>query len=206
MERRKHWEKVYRERSPETVGWYQALPAISLRLIEKTGLKKTDPIIDVGGGASVLVDHLLDGGFDNLTVLDISSTALSQARARLGERAAAVKWVEGDVIEFGPTRRHGLWHDRAVFHFLTQAPDREKYVNTLRASLNPNGYVILAAFAPDGPTKCSGLDVQRYDDEKLIAEFGEEFALVETMREAHVTPAGVTQQFIYFLLRRDADA
>ncbi|RKZ37512.1 MAG: SAM-dependent methyltransferase [Gammaproteobacteria bacterium] len=203
MDRRKHWDRIYRERTPEMVGWYQAEPAISLHLIEKAGLTKTDPIIDVGGGASVLVDHLIQGGFENLAVLDISPEALSHARARLGARASAVQWIEGDVTEFCSTKRYALWHDRAVFHFLTQAADREKYVSTMRASLEPKGHVILATFALDGPSKCSGLEVQRYDGERLMQQFGEEFAFVDTKEEAHVTPTGIAQQFNYFLFRRN---
>jgi SAM-dependent methyltransferase len=163
---------------------------------------KDDAILDVGGGASTLVDGLLDAGYRDLTVLDIAPTALHHARLRLGPRADRIKWVEADVLTatFHPASI-GLWHDRAVFHFLTNTDDRATYVRQLRHALRPGGYTILATFAEDGPTRCSGLDVVRYSANDLHAVFGAEFRLLDTQRERHRTPAGMDQSFLYCVCR-----
>lgn len=199
--RRAHWEQVWRTRAPQQVSWYQPEPTVSLELIEASGIEKDAGIIDVGGGASVLVDRLLDRGYTGLAVLDIAGGAMRLSRERLGARAADVEWHEADVTSFEPPRRYGLWHDRAVFHFLTEAGDRRAYIATLRRALKPGGAVVIAAFAPDGPPKCSGLDVMRHDERSLATELGAGFAVREARRESHRTPGGVEQRFIYCRLQ-----
>jgi hypothetical protein len=206
MGRRDHWNRVYETKAPENVSWYQRRPDLSLALIAAAGIGKDAGIIDVGGGASVLVDHLLDQGYTNLAVLDIAGAALSVSRARLGTRVAAVEWFEADVTRFEPPHRYGLWHDRAVFHFLTDAEDRRGYGATLRKALQPAGAVVIATFALEGPPKCSGLDVVRYDELSIAAELGDEFELLESRRETHVTPRQAKQPFIYFRFRRQMHA
>jgi len=202
MDRRHHWNHVYQTKSSDSVSWYQQRPVKSLELIAASGVGKDAGIIDVGGGASVLVDHLLGLGYTNLAVLDVSDAALSVSRLRLGSRAAAVEWFEADVTSFEPPRRYALWHDRAFFHFLTDAGDRAWYVATLRKALQPDGTVIIATFAPDGPPKCSGLDVVRYDEHSIVAELGAGFQLHEVRRETHVTPGSAEQRFNYFRFGR----
>jgi ubiquinone/menaquinone biosynthesis C-methylase UbiE len=197
-----HWEEVYQTKAPDDVSWFQTQPATSLKLIEASGVGKDAGIIDVGGGASVLVDCLLDSGFTKLAVLDISAAALEHSRRRLGQRADAVEWLEADVTTFQPARRFGLWHDRAVFHFLTDKADRQKYAQTLQRTLTPGGHVIIATFALDGPPKCSGLEVARYDATSISAELGAEFQLVEQASEAHATPWQTEQKFGYFRFAR----
>ncbi len=198
MERRQHWESVYGRNDPELVSWYQSRPATSLALIEATGCGIQAGIIDVGGGASTLVDALLDAGHEHVAVLDIAASALRHARNRLGQRAVSVEWIEADVLRFRPPHRFALWHDRAVFHFLVSAEDRAAYVSTLLHTLAPGGHVIIATFAPDGPARCSGLDVVRYDEAAMTAALGLEFRLQESRRETHLTPWQAEQRFIYF--------
>lgn len=200
-DRRAHWEQVWRTKAPQQVSWYQPEPSVSLELIEAAGVAKDSGIIDVGGGTSVLVDRLLDRGYWNLAVLDIAGAAIQASRARLGPLAANVEWHEADVTSFDPPRRYGLWHDRAVFHFLTQSAGRQSYVATLRKTLKPGGAVVIATFAPDGPPKCSGLDVMRHDEKSLAAELGDGFALLEARRETHRTPWQAEQRFIYCRFR-----
>lgn len=202
MDRREHWNRVYQTKAPDSVSWYQPRPDVSLELIAASGIAKDAGIIDIGCGASLLLDHLLDLGYTNLAVLDISGAALATSRSRLGARAAAVKWFEADVTSFEPPHQYALWHDRAAFHFLTDARDRKSYVATLRKTLKPGGTAIVATFALDGPAKCSGLDVVRHDEQSIAAELGAEFALREVRREAHVTPGKAEQRFTYFRLER----
>ncbi len=201
-DRKKHWEDVYAKKTPTEVSWYQIEPTISLELIKSTGIEHASKIIDVGGGASLLVDKLLEDGFGDLTVLDISSKSLQLARERLGELAAQVSWIETDVTEFDPPQKYDLWHDRAVFHFLTEENDRKKYIQNMDKALNSGGHVIIAAFAIDGPPKCSGLNVERYNDEKLKRELGNSFKLVKNVAEVHVTPGGTEQKFTYYYFRK----
>lgn len=200
MDRHEHWNQVYQTKGPRDVSWYQRSPDLSLALIAASGVSQDAGIIDVGGGASTLVDSLLDKGYTRLAVLDLSGAALSHSRTRLAARAVDVEWFEADVTSFEPPRRFGLWHDRAVFHFLTAADDRAGYVATLRRTLQPGGGVIIATFALDGPPKCSGLDVVRYGEQSILAELGAEFQLQEVRRETHVTPWQSEQRFIYFRL------
>lgn len=202
IDRKTHWEKVYSNRSPQQVSWYQKEPTLSLQLIENIQPAVDAPIIDVGGGASMLVDKLCDDGYTNIGVLDISATALAFAKERLSDRACGVEWYEQDVTRFSPPHRFALWHDRAVFHFLTSKADRDKYVSVLKKALEPGGHIIIMAFAIDGPTKCSGLDIVQYDANKLMAELGPGFELIETGHEAHITPAGKQQKFAYFHFKR----
>jgi SAM-dependent methyltransferase len=196
--RKQHWEQVYTDKSPLEVSWYQKEPAISLQLIENSGIDKAASIIDVGGGASLLVDYLQQRGFSKLAVLDISAHALEHAKSRLGERAGEVEWYESDVTTFAAPHPYQLWHDRAVFHFLTEARDRRNYVEVLKQTVPVDGHLIIAAFAIGGPEKCSGLDIVQYDAAKLGAELGEEFALQEQVEELHETPASKQQAFNYF--------
>jgi len=202
FDRKSHWENVYTNKSPAEVSWYQLEPVVSLQLIASTGISRAGKIIDVGGGASVLVDKLLDQGFGDLTVLDISSKALDYAKKRLGNRAGAVKWIEADVTEFEPSEKYDLWHDRAVFHFLTSEEDRKKYLQNMNKALNPGGQVIIAAFSLDGPLKCSGLDVERYSPEKMNNQLGNAFELVKSADEGHMTPWGKEQKFTYCYFRK----
>lgn len=206
MNRKEHWNQVYQTKAPDDVSWFQTRPAISLNLVEAAGIGKDEGIIDVGGGASILVDFLLDAGFTKLAVLDISAAALEHAKQRLGARAGSVEWVEADVTGFNPSRRFNLWHDRAVFHFLTDKADRQKYVQTLKRTLTPDGHVIIATFAIDGPVKCSGLDVARHEARSICAELGAGFQLMEQLDETHVTPWSSEQKFSYFRFARNAGA
>ncbi len=198
IDRKSHWQAIYQEKSPLEVSWYQGEPRLSLELIRHCGLRYEEAIIDVGGGASVLVDFLFREGYTNLSVLDISAVALDSARNRMGEAARQVQWIEADVTDFKPSRQFALWHDRAVFHFLTEASDRDKYIARLKAGLRPGGHLVLASFAIGGPERCSGLPIVQYDSSKLKAELGDEFVLVEERAEVHVTPTGKSQKFVYF--------
>ena len=199
-DRKKHWESVYQNNSPLGLSWHQEEPGLSLRLIHSAHITLDAPIIDVGGGASMLVDKLLDDGFTNIGVLDVSAQALAVAKNRLGSRASGVEWYEEDVTLFSPPGPVSLWHDRAVFHFLTCKADRERYINVLKQALAGGGHLIIMAFAIDGPVKCSGLDIVQYDANKLMAELGAGFELEESGYETHITPAGKQQKFAYFRL------
>jgi len=203
MDRKQHWEKVYTTRATNTVSWFQEHAALSLRLIHKTGLGKDAAIIDVGGGASTLVDDLAAEGYGDLTVLDLSATALALAKQRLGLHAEAVHWMEGDITRAElPVNRFDIWHDRAVFHFLTEPEDRKAYVEQVKRAVRQGGHVIIATFAEDGPEKCSGLPVRRYRPETLQAEFGDVLSLIEHQNEAHHTPSGIVQQFVHCRFRK----
>lgn len=200
-ERQQHWEEVYRGKEEGEVSWYQEYPDTSLQLIERAGLDSDAPVIDVGGGASMLVDNLLRKGFCRLAVLDISASAIECARQRLGDQAGQIEWLVADVTRFHPDHRFALWHDRAVFHFLTETEERHRYLEVLKSALEEGGYLVLATFAQDGPEQCSGLPVERYDTDKMQAVLGKSFALLESRRETHVTPAGKEQRFTYALFR-----
>lgn len=198
MRAREHWESVYERKAPSEVSWYRAHLEHSLRFIEGAGLGHDAAIIDVGGGASTLVDDLLARGYRNLSVLDVSPTALDSAKARLGDRAAAVHWLAADITqaELSPNA-YDFWHDRAVFHFLRAEEDRRRYVAAARRSLKPGGHILVATFGPEGPTRCSGLEVARYGPEDLHAELGDPFQKVASLTEVHATPWGAEQQFVY---------
>ena len=204
MDSKSHWEGIYRSKLPTQVSWYQPHARRSLNLIRRVSPPLDGAIIDVGGGASTLVDDLLDAGYDDLTVLDLSGAALTVARARLGTRANTVRWVEADVLHASlPKTGYSVWHDRAAFHFLTAPADRARYVAQVRQAVRVGGFVLVATFADDGPTRCSGLEVARYSPEALHAEFGTPFQLMASEREEHVTPAGIRQAFIYCLCHVD---
>lgn len=197
-----HWEGVYATRGARDVSWYQTCPETSLRLIDELGVDASDAVIDVGGGASSLVDHLVGRGFRNMTVLDISRAALDTAKARLGTHAAHVTWLPGNILRVKPRGPFRLWHDRAVFHFLTDAADRAAYAAVLADAVPAGGHAIMATFAEDGPERCSNLPVRRYSPDLLAAELDPHFALLGSLRETHVTPAGGRQNFIYCWFRR----
>jgi SAM-dependent methyltransferase len=200
--RAEHWEGVHAEKGAGDVSWWQETDSLWLDLIERAGASPADPVVDVGAGASLLVDALLDAGFSDVTVLDISAAALDRVARRLGARAAGVRLVAADVTEFRGDRPYALWHDRAVFHFLTDPADRDAYRASLRANVAPGGLAVLAVFAPDGPETCSGLPVRRYDVQGLVDEIGAGFALVHAERRVHTTPWGSEQPFTVALLRR----
>ncbi len=202
MSMKSHWQDVYMSKAPDQVSWYQGEPTVSLDLIKNTGVAATSALIDVGGGASRLVDSLLDAGWTNLSVVDISAAALQYAGERLGKRAEGVNWIEADITKFDPPQRYSIWHDRALFHFLTDPSDRRRYVATLDKALTSGGHALIATFAPEGPPKCSGLDVVRYDAGKLLAELGAGFELKEERREAHSTPWGAEQDFAWFRFKK----
>jgi SAM-dependent methyltransferase len=192
---RDHWETVYQQKREDEVSWYQVRPATSLELLARTGVGRDARIVDLGGGASCLVDALLDSGFQHVTVVDIAAAALERARRRLGARASSVTWVPSDVAAWTPDTAFDVWHDRAVFHFMVRPGDRNAYIGTLRRALRPGGHAVIGTFASDGPERCSGLPVQRYEPETLAAELGTDFRLVDSAREEHVTPGGNIQRF-----------
>lgn len=197
MDRKQHWDEVYAQKAEDAVSWFQPRPGISLALIASAGLRKDAAVIDVGGGASRLVDGLLTEGYSDVTVLDVAAAALQKDRDRLGMDGDKVQWIVADITGWQPARKYRLWHDRAVFHFLTEPADRLAYRRTLEAGLAPGGTVIIAGFAPDGPERCSGLPVQRYSPESLATELGSAFHLLDRRAEDHVTPAGKLQRFQY---------
>lgn len=203
-DRQKHWDSIYTTKAEDQVSWFQESPVHSLDLIRLAGATTATPIIDVGGGASRLVDTLLAHGFRDLTVLDLAAPALTTARQRLHDAEAHVDWIVADVTTWIPQRSYGIWHDRAVFHFLTEQADRTAYVETLRKAVRPGGHAIIATFAMDGPERCSGLPIVRYDAESLLATLGDGFLLVETRRHLHATPFGTTQSFQFSLFRLEA--
>ena len=194
-----HWNEVYATKAPNQVSWFQAEPVQSLRMIAASGANNDAAIIDVGGGASVLVDRLLAAGFTDVSVLDIAENALERSITRLGQAAARVNWIVADVLSWTPQRSYDVWHDRAVFHFLTTETDRKAYLTQVRRTVRPGGYVVVATFAEDGPTSCSGLPVARYSADTLHHAFGRSFELVESIREMHITPTGAQQSFVYCL-------
>ena len=205
MQSKDHWQRLYSTRASNSVSWFQEHAEYSLRLIRETGVDRTASIIDVGGGASTLVDDLLSSGYTNLSVLDLSAAAIAAAQHRLGPSAAGVKWIEADITKANlAVHCFDVWHDRAIFHFLTAPEERAAYVAAVVRSVKPGGHVIVATFAEDGPTKCSGLPVMRYRAEELHAEFGASFSLVRQEKESHHTPSGKVQQFVYCYCRKMA--
>jgi hypothetical protein len=197
---RRHWEAVYGAKGAHNVSWFQPEPEMSLELIERLRLGLDAAILDVGGGASSLAARVIARGFSDVTVLDISSVALDLARAALGTNASRVNWIEQDLLSWSPQRRYGLWHDRAVFHFLVDRSDVERYTETLRSAIGHGSKAIIGTFAADGPQSCSGLPVARYAPDQLAAAFGPGFATVATRREEHRTPSGSLQPFTWVAL------
>ena len=202
MDARSYWERVYQTKKPTDVSWYRPHLEKSMELLAAAAPSRDSRIIDVGGGESTLVDDLLNQGYTGLTVLDISSTAIEVTRERLAERASLVMWLVGDVTSLElPPQHYDVWHDRAVFHFLTSPVDRQAYVRQVSKAVKPGGHVIVASFGPEGPLKCSGLEVVRYDADTMHHEFGVQFQPVKHLLEEHQTPFGTTQQFIYCYCR-----
>ena len=197
MQRKDHWERVYTTKGEQDVSWFESLPAVSLQMLEASGLTPATCVLDVGGGDSRLVDYLAQRGMDCLAVLDVSGAALQRAQSRLGEAAAVPVWIEADVTGDWTLKPMDIWHDRAVFHFLTAAEDQVRYLDHLRAVLKVRGFAIIATFAPDGPEKCSGLPVARYSPESLAERIGPGFTLLESRRHIHQTPWGSAQAFQY---------
>ena len=202
MEPREHWRHVYATKGPNEVSWFQGSPAPSLDALDRFGAGPDMSLVDVGAGASSLADVLLDRGWTDVTLLDISEPALEATRLRLGPPADRVSWQVADIREWRPGRAFDVWHDRAVFHFLTEAADRSAYKRTLLDGTHPGSHVILATFAPDGPATCSGLPVQRYDAAALADQLGAEFERIDDWRQTHVTPWGSEQRFQWCLFTR----
>jgi SAM-dependent methyltransferase len=200
--RQAHWENVYTKKGENEVSWFQENPAQSLDLIAEVGATVDTAIIDIGGGASRVVDCLVERGFRAVTVLDLSEAALKMAQARLRERAAKVSWLVADATTWQPQHKYDIWHDRAAFHFLTEEPDRAAYVARMKQALKVGGHAIIATFALDGPEKCSGLPVMRYDATGLGNALGQGFILIDARSYAHVTPWGATQSFQFSVFRR----
>jgi 2-polyprenyl-3-methyl-5-hydroxy-6-metoxy-1,4-benzoquinol methylase len=199
--RSRHWNEVYDTKGAKQVSWFQPDPTVSLELIDGLRLDRTEPVIDIGGGASTLVDRLLERGHTDVTVLDVSAHALGLAQRRLSDRAQQVHWETADLLQWTAPRRFALWHDRAVFHFLTDPDDRAHYRELATTSVIPGGYLILATFAADGPEQCSGLAVARYRADELADTLGAGFTTVKTRREHHHTPTGAAQPFTWLLMR-----
>ena len=195
LERKKHWETVYETKSPDQVSWTQEIPKTSLAFIKSFGLARSAKIIDIGGGDSTLVDHLLNEGFENITILDISEKSLEKAKLRLGEKAKNVTWIISDILDFEPTETYDVWHDRAAFHFLTTEEEIEKYKSIVAKAVQ--SYLVIGTFSENGPLKCSGLEISQYSEEKLISTFENHFEKIETVLEDHQTPFGTTQNFLF---------
>ena len=200
MNRKNHWETVYQTKSPEQVSWTQEVPQTSLAFISSFGVAKTARIIDIGGGDSKLVDHLLEQGFENITVLDISEKALEKARSRLGDKAKKVNWVVSDITEFVPNTTFDIWHDRATFHFLITTEQVSKYMEIARKSVN--GFMTIGTFSETGPTKCSGLDIKQYTEQTLTDELKNGFDKIRCITEDHTTPFNTTQNFLFCSFKR----
>lgn len=203
MTTKPHWENVYETKSAHEVSWYRPRLDVSLQLIDSVLTDPGSAIIDIGGGESTLVDDLIRSGRSDVTVLDISQAALDATKARLGASADSVSWISADIttVDLG-FARYDLWHDRAVFHFLTRPEDRDAYIQRVRQAVKPQGYIVVATFGPDGPLKCSGLDIVRYDSNSLVVAFGDGFDLLDTTTEIHKTPWDSEQEFVYCLMRK----
>jgi 2-polyprenyl-3-methyl-5-hydroxy-6-metoxy-1,4-benzoquinol methylase len=200
LDKKKHWETVYETKNPDQVSWTQEIPKTSLAFIHSFGLKKTAKIIDIGGGDSKFVDYLLDEGFENITVLDISFKSLEKAKKRLGGKANKVNWIVSDILEFKPNMTFDVWHDRATFHFLTTTDQVKKYMKTARKSVN--GFLTIGTFSKNGPKKCSGLDIKQYNENELILELKEGFKKIKCITEDHLTPFDTTQNFLFCSFKR----
>ncbi|WP_372768597.1 class I SAM-dependent methyltransferase [Pseudoalteromonas sp.] len=198
MHKKSHWETVYTTKELSDVSWFQPHAVTSLKFINRLNCEKSAAIIDVGSGASTLVDDLLLNGHTNVSVLDLSGAALETAKKRIGVNAENVKWIEADITDVTlPKHQFDVWHDRAVFHFLTTPEERGAYIKNVLHAVKPNGHIIIATFAEDGPEKCSGLPIVRYSAESLQGEFGEHFVLKDQLHETHKTPFSTTQKFVF---------
>ncbi|WP_430928862.1 class I SAM-dependent methyltransferase [Polaribacter marinivivus] len=201
LDKKKHWETVYETKNPDQVSWTQDIPKTSLEFIRSFQLKKTAKIIDIGGGESKLVDYLLNEGFENISVLDISSKSLEKTKNRLGEKAKKVNWIVSDILEFKPNTNYDVWHDRATFHFLTKPDQIKKYIKITKISVN--GFITIGTFSKNGPKKCSGLDIKQYNENELTLEFKDGFKKIECLTEDHLTPFKTLQNFIFCSFKRD---
>ncbi|WP_445386055.1 class I SAM-dependent methyltransferase [Robiginitalea sp. IMCC44478] len=202
---KEHWEHIYQTKPLDSVSWYQPVPRHSLDLIATLELPKDTPVIDIGGGDSLLADHLLDLGYLDITVLDVSAQAIKRAKSRLGESASAVHWIESDIRDFKPERSYGLWHDRAAFHFLTAPPEIEQYVALVSRTVSEDGYFILGTFSEKGPEKCSGLPITQYSIEAMKMRFKATFEPIDCRNIAHQTPSGGKQDFTFCCFSRVGD-
>lgn len=200
LDKKKHWETVYETKNPDQVSWTQDIPKTSLEFIRSFQLKKTAKIIDIGGGESKLVDYLLNEGFENISVLDISSKSLEKTKNRLGEKAEKVNWIVSDILEFKPITTYDVWHDRATFHFLTKPDQIKKYIKIAKISVN--GFITIGTFSKNGPKKCSGLDIKQYNENELTLEFKDGFKKIECLTEDHLTPFKTLQNFIFCSFKR----
>ena len=200
LDRKKHWETVYETKNPDQVSWTQETPKTSIEFIQSFGLNKTAKIIDIGGGDSKLVDYLLDEGFENITVLDISAKSLEKAKNRLGEKANKVNWIVSDITEFEPNMTFDVWHDRATFHFLTETDQIKNYMKTARNSVS--GFLTIGTFSKNGPEKCSGLEIKQYNEEELTSELKNGFEKIKCFTEDHLTPFKTTQNFLFCSFKR----
>lgn len=201
-DKKEHWENIYGTKKKDEVSWYEPSPRISMEFIHKFNVPKNAKIIDVGGGNSAFVDHLLEEGYENITVLDISSTALAQARIRLGKKANIVTWIVSDITEFKPGEQYDFWHDRAVFHFLTDEKEIQKYIDIAGNSISKEGILVLGTFSENGPLKCSGIEIKQYSSSSLAQRFQANFATTDCFTDDHITPSEKVQNFVFCSFRK----
>jgi len=202
FDRKKHWEQIYQTKKPDEVSWYQPMPTTSLSFFEQYNTPKEAKIIDIGGGDSLLVDNLLDRGYKDITVLDISEVSLERAKSRLGERSELVKWIVADAATFKPTERYDFWHDRAAFHFLTKEDEIQNYINTVQQGINPAGILVLGTFSEQGPKKCSGIEIKQYSETSMTDRLQGFFEKIKCITVEHKTPFDTIQQFIFCSFRK----
>lgn len=202
MDRKKHWEHIYQTKELNEVGWFQPKPETSLDFFHHFNVPAEAKVIDMGGGDSFLVDHLLNLGYQDLTVLDISRAAIERAKRRLGEQANKVKWIVADAADFKPTEKYDFWHDRAAFHFLTDEQEILSYLQTAEQNINPNGILVLGTFSEQGPTKCSGIEIKQYSEKTMTERFKNHFAKTKCLSVNHKTPFGTEQNFIFCSFRK----
>lgn len=202
FDRKKHWEEIYQTKQQSEVSWYQPTPLISLSYFEQFKIPKEAKIIDVGGGDSFLVDNLLDKGYKDITVLDISSASLERAKIRLGENCAKIKWIVADAANFNPTETYDFWHDRAAFHFLTQEEEIKRYINTVQKNIKPSGILVIGTFSELGPEKCSGIKIKQYSEASMTDRLKEFFEKIECKTVEHLTPSDTIQQFVFCSFRK----
>ncbi|HCN85030.1 MAG TPA: SAM-dependent methyltransferase [Sphingobacteriaceae bacterium] len=202
FDRKNHWENIYQTKNLEDVSWYQSIPTTSLEFLEQSGLPKTAEIIDIGGGDSLLVDHLLDLGYQKITVLDISETSIKRAKERLGIRSQEVSWIVSDITLFNPSKKYDFWHDRAAFHFLTIKQDIDKYLVTVQQGIKPGGTMVIGTFSEEGPKKCSGIEIKQYSETAMINIFKDLFKEIRCVTINHSTPVGTIQNFTFCSFNR----
>lgn len=202
FDRKQHWEKIYQTKELNEVSWYQPKPQTSLDFVSRFTVNKTDQIVDVGGGDSFLTDHLLEQGYSNLTVLDVSEASLERAQKRLGEKASKVNWIVADVSDFQPKEKYDFWHDRAAFHFLNSETEVANYVEIVNQALNPEGILVVGTFSEQGPTKCSGIEIRQYSEKTLTDRFSKYFQKLECITVDHQTPSGSIQNFVFCCFRK----